>query len=463
MKAKQEPAKNEPELKALRQSPGNRNAIVFIHGFTGHYISTWRDFPRFVQDDPSFNGWDVFCYGYQTKLLPFFGFWQGNPPLPRLAVQLQTAASMEPLGDYSGLALVAHSMGGLVVQQALVISEELRQRVTHAFCYGTPSAGLAKARLGSLFNRQAKDMRAKGPFIRKLRERWKSKVEPLRGLKFFAIAGDIDEFVPADSSLSPFTYDQCRVVRGNHLEIVKPATPEADSYRVFRDGILDELKDLPFLDAAHVASERNDFRKVVAMLEPHAAELDDVNMAKLVIALSELGESNKVHTLLEAHPWTGETDFLGVWAGQLKRRWRLYGHRADINRSIDLYRQGCEEAEKNEDHGQILYHAINLAHLLEIGKHQRSAARDYARKALVACAAASPRDYWVIVTEAEAHIYLNQLDRAKDLYAEALKLNPAPRQLKTTYQQACYALPSASDRERVLKVFGDPVEFAAAA
>ena len=454
-------AKSTLELQTLRQTDGNQNAIIFIHGFTGHHTMTWQQFPRFVEEDPALKGWDIYCYGYETKLFPFFGLWEGNPPLHRLAQQLHTATNMDPLQAYSGLTLVAHSMGGLIVQEALVLSEELRQRVTHAFCYGTPSNGLAKARLGSLFNRQAKDMCVGGPFIKRLRDRWESKIQPLRGLKFFAVAGDKDEFVPPDSSLNPFPHDQCRVVQGNHLEIVKPASPQAECFRVFRDGILDEVRELPFLDAARVASERNDFKKVVATLEPHAAELDDVPMIKLILALGELGETAKVQHLLEAHSRTG-TDFLGVWAGQLKRRWRLYGRRSDIDQAIELYRQGCREAEANNDPSQVLYHAINLAHLLEVGKEQHSAARDFARKALEACAAVGDRDYWMIVTEAEAHLYLNKLDKAAALYAEAVALEPSPRELKTTYQQACHALRSAKDRSKVLAAFGDPHALASA-
>lgn len=450
----------QPELKAIRQTNANQNAIVFIHGFTGRTVDTWQRFPELVQQDPKLNGWDVFCYGYESSLFPFFGLWEGNPPLPRLAKQLQDATNIAPLTQYSGLTLVAHSMGGLIVQQALVISEELRQRVTHAFCYATPSCGLAKAKLGSFFNRQARDMRADGPFIRGLRERWKSKADSLRHLKFFAVAGDKDEFVPSDSSLTPFPEDQCRVVHGNHLEIVKPESDRDDSFLVFREAILGEVRDLPFLDAARVASERNEFGKVVATLLPQAAFLDDLHMARLVIALSELGESAQAHALLETHERTG-TDFLGVWAGQLKRRWRLKGHRKDIDQAIELYRQGCAEAERNQDPAQILYHAINVAHLLEVGKNMRSASREFARKALEACAAGPTRDYWTIVTEAEAHIYLNKPDRAAELYAEAVKLEAAPRHLKTTYQQACHALPSAKARAKVLKAFGDPTRLEA--
>ena len=56
------------------------------------------------------------------------GAWRADAPIDRLAVMLKSAADFGELADYQGIAFVAHSMGGLVVQRALVVSPELAQK-----------------------------------------------------------------------------------------------------------------------------------------------------------------------------------------------------------------------------------------------------------------------------------------------------------------------------------------------
>jgi pimeloyl-ACP methyl ester carboxylesterase len=49
---------------------------------------------------------------------------------------------MTPLDRYESLALIAHRMGGLVAQQALLDDPLLVGRVRHRILFGTPSGGL---------------------------------------------------------------------------------------------------------------------------------------------------------------------------------------------------------------------------------------------------------------------------------------------------------------------------------
>jgi hypothetical protein len=46
----------DPSLRAIRQTPGNRAAIVFIHGFGGDIADTWQQFPKYLQDVPQLSG-----------------------------------------------------------------------------------------------------------------------------------------------------------------------------------------------------------------------------------------------------------------------------------------------------------------------------------------------------------------------------------------------------------------------
>jgi TIR domain len=141
----------------LRRSPGQRiteirrrggtgQAILFLHGFSAGHEDTWGLFPLLVGAEPELNDWDILSLGYGTSMLPDIrSIWSADPDLPILATHFRTRLNMAPLAPYRSLAIVAHSMGGLVVQRALLDDLDLIPRVRHVIFFGTPSGGLVKA------------------------------------------------------------------------------------------------------------------------------------------------------------------------------------------------------------------------------------------------------------------------------------------------------------------------------
>src|SRR5215469_1906971 len=212
-----------PELVSHRISEKNPVAVLFVHGFSGDPTKTWGNFPTLLMGDKRLSGWDVLSLGYHTGLsLDIVGIWRADPGLASLAELLVTRAGLEPLKRYAGLAVIAHSMGGLVVQRAIVDDSALRSRVGYVLLFGTPSAGLKKASFFKFWKPQLKDMADDGDFIKDLRTRWTREIVDRPTFKLYATAGDEDQFVPPESSVLPFDADQRRVVRGDHLSIVKP-------------------------------------------------------------------------------------------------------------------------------------------------------------------------------------------------------------------------------------------------
>src|SRR5262245_55485327 len=133
----------ESNVTAIRRSNGAK-AVVFLHGFSGARDDTWDRFPALLGTSTS--AWDIFTIGYATTLLPdVVGVWSADPDLPILATMLRTQLAAPPFSAYGSLALIAHSMGGLVVQKALVDDATLAQRVRDVILFGTPSGGLRKA------------------------------------------------------------------------------------------------------------------------------------------------------------------------------------------------------------------------------------------------------------------------------------------------------------------------------
>src|SRR5258707_9030691 len=147
-------------------------AVVFVHGFSGDRRRTWGQIPDFLRGEPTLSGWDMFGFGYKSNLrFDILKLWSADARLEEIAIEL---FSVPELRQYKSLALVAHSMGGLVVQRALVKYSALRNRTSHVVLFGTPSGGLIKATLFSFLKQQIRNMSASSEFIRQLRHDWTS-------------------------------------------------------------------------------------------------------------------------------------------------------------------------------------------------------------------------------------------------------------------------------------------------
>jgi len=231
MKADVYPYKNEKQ----------NAAVVFIHGFTGDVQKTWGNFPEFLKQHPDITDWDIFSIGYPTSLFALESrrIWFAYPSLRTLADSLRTRIAYPPFDRYENLAFVAHSMGGLIVQRALMDDPRIFEKVSHLFMFGTPSTGLLKASFGAeLFRKsQVRDMADRGEFIISLRRQWEEKVNCSTGFHFKAVRGMNDEFVSEPSCHSPFPQNVRETVPGSHLEIVKPNSPDHLSVQIVVKGL----------------------------------------------------------------------------------------------------------------------------------------------------------------------------------------------------------------------------------
>jgi pimeloyl-ACP methyl ester carboxylesterase len=410
-------------------------AIVLVHGFGGNAGATWGLFPDLLKKESRLKNWDVFSIGYSTSLaFDLAGVWSADPEIITLGGLIQTVTDVTPIDQYRSLAILAHSMGGLLVQRALLSNPALRARVSHLLLFGTPSAGLEKASPFQFWKRQVRDMSRDSIFIRTLRQDWTTSFRETPPFSFFAIAGDRDEFVPHASSLDPFSEASRRVVYGNHLEIVKPESAAHLGFNVAVKALIGVDAGTGLLDAALRAVESRQFQHAIDTLTPHADELDDKGLVTLALALESVGrQSDAIDLLKRAQP--EGTDPLGVLAGRLKRRWLVERRRKDAEQALALYRDALAQAEANGDAPQAFYHAINCAFMELAFVGSPKTCRDCAARALAHCANATA-GVWRFATEGEANIYLGDHAAAREAYARALALGPSPRQTGSMYQQA---------------------------
>jgi hypothetical protein len=186
--------------------------------------------------------------------------------------------------------VIAHSIGGLIVQRA-ILESDLRSRISHLALFGTPSAGLRKAGLGSIFKRQARDMATGGAFVTQLRADWTQKFQAGMPFAFRAIASLKDEFVLVESSVKPFPgYEG--FVNGNHLEIVKPGTPTADTTVLLKLFI----SQAPGAARAIATPAAKQAGEDVTRLSADTTNLTDEQQIKLVFGLEMQGKQGREHS-----------------------------------------------------------------------------------------------------------------------------------------------------------------------
>jgi pimeloyl-ACP methyl ester carboxylesterase len=414
-------------------------AIIFVHGFTGDAAATWGEIPDLLSKYPTLSGWDLYGFGYQSeRRIDLLHIWSSDARLEEISTEL---ISLPQLNRYRRVALVAHSMGGLVVQRALVRSPDLRNRASHIIFFGTPSAGLGKAAPFAFLNQQIKEMNASGRFIAQLRKDWTAlNLNDNPPFSFLTVAGEIDQFVPPSSSLYPFPEDVRAVIPGNHISMLRTdvQTPPP-IVSLLLEQITRGARPSGPRNSAALAVERGDFQQAIDKLWPIRVELDSGGAALLALALDSLNRRDDAIAILQKH--NTDTDSLGILGGRYKRRWLVEHRQSDFDRAIDLYSQAYKLAgSKNPcDSGQCFYHGINLAYLNLATRHLQEA-QTIAEQVLNHCAAngkVNQRDvFWQLATQADAHTMLGGKQQSLAMHSEASKLEMTPWQALSIQEQA---------------------------
>jgi pimeloyl-ACP methyl ester carboxylesterase len=394
-------------------------AVIFLHGFTGNRDDTWDRFPGLL--GTAISDWDIFTLGYATTLLPdIVGIWSADPDLPILSTMLRTQLEMPPFKDYGSLALIAHSMGGLIVQKALVQDPQVAQRVRHVLLFGTPSGGIRKANWIHFWKRQLNNMAYNSSFITDLRANWKRLYEAQSPFKLLVVAGASDQFVPPSSSLEPFDIRVQRVVVGDHLSIVKPNDSGAPSLALAAATLSTGTTPPPdAADQLRLASERpiSQASALVEQVQAAPAEMPVKIIVDSALALERAGKRSEAITMLERYK-EKDTDIKGTLGGRLKRLWMETDQDEYAERALALYQEALDKAKTPD---QVFYLAINVAFMKFVYADDLPSARSMAKLAMEN---ASPPgdDVWATATVAEAYLYLDCIDEALEEYRRLLTL-----------------------------------------
>jgi pimeloyl-ACP methyl ester carboxylesterase len=124
-------------LKAQR----NTRAILFVHGFLGDPIDTWKasqeaaSFPKLLVDDPDLDDFDIFTFRYKTGTFRHLR-------IDTIAQQMDNEIKSS-LAGYQ-LVLLAHSLGGVVCMRYILnkLRDAVKPPVLGLLMYGTPTTGV---------------------------------------------------------------------------------------------------------------------------------------------------------------------------------------------------------------------------------------------------------------------------------------------------------------------------------
>ncbi|MBK5212528.1 MAG: caspase family protein [Flavobacteriaceae bacterium] len=407
----------------FRETENSNSAILFVHGFSGDAENTFSEAPKLIMANAEMDGWDLFPLGYSGNVVPEMGknIWACASDIKRNSDYLLTSIRNK-FSKYKRIAIVAHDLGGIVAQQALLeLEKEDLNGISHVLFFGTPSNGLPEIQLKNFFTygNDEKELKESSPYIQELRARWNDTFKEDYPFTFKTIAATRDEFVPISSSLEPFPKEYREIIEGDHFSIVQIKKEEDDGYIA----ILNTLTNQSFLNKFSNKEEINiamgEYNEVINTLLPKLTALDNKGLERLIYALEAAGREEEAMKILKEHPAAKDnSNLLGIMGGRYKRRYLKTFSAEDLQMAFKHYNDALKISEGKNDYSQIYYHAINLA-FLSLMKGEKGEMAAFADQAYQATEKDPFPSLWKFATIAEAFLYKGDFEKAKENYGKA--------------------------------------------
>lgn len=232
------PIANSTDPQWVKQhEPHAKVALVFVHGLFGDTLGTWTasngtTFFDLVAAEPEIGPKvDIFAFGFASNMVRSGSFSVGDA-----ANRLSERLRYHKVLDYPAIVFVTHSMGGLVVLQALTTHRELVERVPLIVFYATPQEGSQITQIATtvmsnpgLVNMFPAD---KNLYLQTLNDAWKkmAEKEPHPRIRCaFEKRPTFGELIVPWSSATRFCDGTAAAIDADHMDIVKPDRAGHDS------------------------------------------------------------------------------------------------------------------------------------------------------------------------------------------------------------------------------------------
>jgi len=412
-------------ITVFRKTEDAPNVIIFVHGFSGEAAKSFGKIPKFLEQNGDMNNWDLFPLGFSEYVKPAMGknIWASVDDIEKIADYLSTSLKYK-FGKYKRVAIVAHGLGGLVAQKALLnLPEKHLKRVSNVFLFATPSNGIASSVFAKLWNKYLKELSEDGQFIKNLHNNWQDKFGDKKPFILKVIAATHDEFITKESCFKSFKPEECISIIGNHFSLIKPKDINNDGYHLILNLLVDKVDEKSSAENQATNAITENYNGIINELLPKIAQLDKRGLEKLTYALEALDRGEEAITILKEHKLAkNNSDLLGIIGGRYKRKYLANYIQKDGVEALNYYKKALNIAKINKDSQQIYYLAINLAFLNLVVNESQEDMKIYANMALKACESDVFNSLWKLATLAEANLYLGKLSESKKFYLEASKL-----------------------------------------
>jgi len=232
------------------QEPLRARVVVFVHGIHGSRES-WRAsnkayWPDMVRTDPRFAYSDVDVAEYPTPAK------HGVMSSVQLSEVLWASLKRDRVWEHREVVFIAHSLGGILIEEMLLKHPLEAGRVRFIVSYGTPHEGSFVARLASIYDNDPllSDLKdgSDNAFLRQLEQSWRGN-NSVNAIHRFCAFESVD--TRPENGIGHYFGTHIRVVRyfsatygcdvstppqeilADHLQMIKPIDRSADAYDFF--------------------------------------------------------------------------------------------------------------------------------------------------------------------------------------------------------------------------------------
>jgi len=246
-------------IKVAGQSKESRIAVIFVHGLGGDPVDTWRKDEQsktlyeLLGQDAAMANSELYSFGYRTGFKP----WQYDFTTVAKLLYTDIQATL-PGRD---IVFVAHSMGGLVVQQYIVDRYESFDNINLRTIRGVVNlsvpfrgSGLAELFPKWLANSQLRSLKRRNPLLARLEENWNKYVyrggtdalpESLKHtIPQISLRGERDRIVAGFSSSPLYLGGDIFAVDEDHSSICKVADENSTTYKTIRNFLHKQIESL---------------------------------------------------------------------------------------------------------------------------------------------------------------------------------------------------------------------------
>ncbi len=414
---------NKEPVTKFRETENSNSAILFVHGFSGDAENTFAEAPKLLMANEEIDGWDMFPLGYSGNLVPEMGknIWACASDIKRNSDYLLTSIKNK-FSRYKRIAIVAHDLGGIVAQQALLeLENKDLDRISHVLFFGTPSNGLPEIALKNFFTygNNEKELKEGSPYMLNLRFRWDDKFQNNYPFTFMTVAATKDEYVPISSSLEPFPKQYQKIIEADHFSLVQIDDENDDSYQLLLHTLMNKSFLNTFSNKEEVNIALGEYNAVINSLLPYVKTIDSKGLEQLMYAMEGAGREEEATKILEEHPLAkGNSKLLGVLGERYKRQYLKTFTASDLQMAFKHYNDGLNISNEKRDYSQLYYHAINLA-FLSLMKGEKGEMVAFADQAQLATEKDPFPSMWKFATIAEAFLYNGNFGNSKENYEKA--------------------------------------------